>query len=64
MARTRTSINEEPFGDGSLQVTASSAGRTHALFTCRYKDRDVTADELEAIAESCMRVAKFLRGDV
>jgi hypothetical protein len=58
---------EEPLGDGTIQIVVlddegenPDLERT-ALFTCRRKDLDLSVEQLEAVAASCLRVAAKMR---
>lgn len=63
---TNKSLNEDPLGNYEVVITyvardEDSYCAPNALFTVRGKDRDLTADELDAIAESCRKVATAIR---
>lgn len=59
---------EQPLGDGRLQITTSNhemeeGEEPTALFTCRHKDQDLTASQLLAIANACIRTIRRLQGE-
>ena len=53
-------MNLVPLSNNRIMITLADNGPT-ALFTCRWKDGDVTADELDRIAEGCRIMAAQLR---
>ena len=62
-------MTEQPLGDAMIQITYLSCGEEtdlwspDALFTVRAKDQDLTAEQLEAVSDSCLAVAAAIRAD-